>query len=123
MLGNRVLLCSPFLSLSEYRTGLVLSVFLITVLPAISQVQTQQQAKLTGSEPTPEPAIPAILAAFDRYEVVAMPEAHGMKDVDDFILSLIRDPTFPEKVKIASARDQLRSRHPQPTRVWPESLC
>jgi hypothetical protein len=27
-----------------------------------------------------------------------MPEAHGMKDVDDFILSLIRDPTFPKKV-------------------------
>jgi hypothetical protein len=27
-----------------------------------------------------------------------MPEAHGMKDVDDFILSLIRDPAFPVKV-------------------------
>jgi hypothetical protein len=39
-----------------------------------------------------------ILAAFDRYEVVAMPEAHGMKDVDDFILALIRDPSFPGKV-------------------------
>lgn len=57
-----------------------------------------QQAKLAGSELTAEPAIPAILAAFDKYEVVAMPEAHGMKDVDDFILSLIRNPAFPEKV-------------------------
>ncbi len=27
-----------------------------------------------------------------------MPEAHGMKDVDDFILSLISNPAFPEKV-------------------------
>lgn len=40
----------------------------------------------------------AILAAFDRYEVVGMPEAHGMKDIDDFILSLVRNPAFPEKV-------------------------
>ena len=40
----------------------------------------------------------AILAAFDKYEVVGMPEAHGMKDVDDFILSLIRTPAFAEKV-------------------------
>jgi hypothetical protein len=27
-----------------------------------------------------------------------MPEAHGMKDVDDFILSLVRSPAFPEKL-------------------------
>jgi hypothetical protein len=27
-----------------------------------------------------------------------MREAHGMKDVDDFTLSLIRNPSFPEKV-------------------------
>lgn len=68
---------------------------LIAVLPAASQTQ---HTKPTLSEPTPEPAIPAILAAFDRYQVVAMPEAHGMKDVDDFILALIRDPRFPGKV-------------------------
>jgi hypothetical protein len=45
-----------------------------------------------GSEPSPEPAVPAILAAFDKYEVVGMPEAHGFKDVDDCILSLVRNP-------------------------------
>jgi hypothetical protein len=66
--------------------------FLMTVLPAISWAQTQQQAKSTGSEPSPEPAVPAILAAFDKYEVVGMPEAHGFKDVDDCILSLVRNP-------------------------------
>ena len=27
-----------------------------------------------------------------------MSEAHGMKDEDDFILALVRDPAFPEKV-------------------------
>jgi hypothetical protein len=51
-----------------------------------------------GSELTAKPAVPAILAAFDRYEVVGMSEGHGMKDVDDFILSLIRNPAFSDKV-------------------------
>src|SRR5690349_22164671 len=72
--------------------------FLMMVIPTINWAQAQQQMKPTGSEPVPEPAIPAILAAFDRYEVVAMPEAHGMKDVDDFIFSLIRNAEFPNKV-------------------------
>jgi hypothetical protein len=49
-------------------------------------------------EPVPDDAIKAILAAFDRYEVVGMHSAHGSKDVDDYILSLIRDPVFPGKV-------------------------
>jgi len=71
---------------------------LLMVVPGISRAQTQPQAKPPGTEPTAEPAVPAILAAFDKYEVVAMPEAHGMKDIDDFIFSLIRNPAFPEKV-------------------------
>jgi hypothetical protein len=77
------------------RSGWIVLLFLMALLPAESQ---STRTKPTASEATPEPAIPAILAAFDRYEVVAMPEAHGMKDVDDFILSLIRDPAFPVKV-------------------------
>ncbi len=73
--------------------------FLMTGSPAITRAQTQpQQTKPAGLEPTPEPAVFAILAAFDKYEVVGMPEAHGLKDVDDFILSLIRNPAFSEKV-------------------------
>jgi hypothetical protein len=55
-------------------------------------------AKLTASNAVPEPAIPAVLSAFDRYEVVAINAGHGMKDIDDFILALIRDPRFPDKV-------------------------
>jgi hypothetical protein len=35
----------------------------------------------------PKPAIPAILRAFFHYEIVGMSEAHGQKDVDDFILT------------------------------------
>jgi hypothetical protein len=47
---------------------------------------------------SPEPATTAIFAAFDKYEIVGLPAAHGMKDLDDFILSLIRNPAFSEKV-------------------------
>jgi hypothetical protein len=52
----------------------------------------------TGSNPKPEDATTAILAAFEKYEVVGMSAAHGNKDLDDFILDLIRNPAFPSKV-------------------------
>lgn len=71
---------------------------LLLLIPAIAHAQSREQRKTTGAELKPKPAIPAILAAFEKYEVVAMPEAHGDKDLDDFILSLIRNPAFPEKV-------------------------
>jgi hypothetical protein len=50
------------------------------ILPG-ALAQTQQLK--SGS---PEPATAAILAAFDKYEIVGLPAAHGMKDLDDFIL-------------------------------------
>lgn len=62
----------------------------------ISAAQAPSAAK--PADPIPEPAISAILAAFDKYEVVGMPQGHGMQDMDDFILSLIRNPAFSEKV-------------------------
>jgi len=67
-------------------------------IPVTTRAQTQQQTRLTGSEPVPEAAIPAILAAFDKYEVVAMPQGHGMQDLNDFILSLIRNPAFSKNI-------------------------
>jgi hypothetical protein len=70
----------------------------VIAIPVVSRAQLQQQGKPTNSRTTPEPAIPAILAAFETYEVVGMPEAHGMKDLDDFIFALIRTPTFSDKV-------------------------
>jgi len=51
-----------------------------------------------GRDPKPQDATRAILAAFDKYEVVGMGAAHGFKELDDFILSLIRNPVFPDKV-------------------------
>ena len=71
--------------------------FLVTVIPTTCGAQTQPAMEATAKL-SPQPAIPAVLAAFDKYEIVAMSEAHGMKDEDDFILSLIRNPAFPEKV-------------------------
>ena len=69
----------------------------LSVLVACSSATTRPQSP-KQSAATPEPAIPAILALFDRYEVVAMPEAHGNKDLDDFILALVRDSRFPDRV-------------------------
>jgi hypothetical protein len=59
-----------------------------SVKPAAAQAG--EQTKASGAEPLPEPAIQGILAAFDRYEVVAMPVAHDQKDLDYFSLSMIR---------------------------------
>ena len=44
-----------------------------------------------GANPKPADAERALLAAFDKYEVVGMGAAHGNKDLDDFILHLIRN--------------------------------
>lgn len=75
------LLCTPFVLFALVMTS-----------------QAQAQTKPTSAELTPQPAVSAILEAFDKYEVVGMPEAHGLKDVDDFILALVRNPAFPKKV-------------------------
>ena len=67
-------------------------------IPTANQAQTQQQTKPAATEPVAEPAIAAILALFDKYEVVAMPQDHGMQDLDDLIFSLVRNPAFSQKV-------------------------
>jgi hypothetical protein len=78
---------------------LTLVLFAIACLMACAQTVSQRHAaKSTASNAVPEPAIPAVLSAFDSYEVVAINAGHGRKDIDDFILALIRDPRFPDKV-------------------------
>ena len=57
-----------------------------------------QHPNPTGSNPKPEDATKAILAAFEKYEVVGMNAAHGNEDIDNFILDLVRNPAFPNKV-------------------------
>jgi hypothetical protein len=85
----------------QLRRGLIKVVVLsalVIVSTTLAAALARQQTKASGAEPLLEPAIQGILAAFDRYEVVAMPEAHDQKDLDDFILSLIRTPGFTDKV-------------------------
>jgi hypothetical protein len=68
-------------------------------IPLSAQRMTDTQPpKPKGSNPKPEEAVKAILTAFDEYQVVGMNAAHGNKDLDDFILDLIRNPAFPDKV-------------------------
>lgn len=51
----------------------------VLLLPLTTFAQARPVAKTGRTDAAPRPAIPAILGAFNRYEVVAMPEAHGMK--------------------------------------------
>ena len=51
-----------------------------------------------ANAPKPQPAQKAVLDLFHKYEVVGMSAAHGEKDLDDFILALIRNPEFPNRV-------------------------
>jgi hypothetical protein len=53
-----------------------------------------------GADPRPEDAGRSLLAAFDRYEIVGMSAAHDNKDLDEFVLHLIRNSAFPQKVSV-----------------------
>ena len=75
--------------------GITVLLLVLTLRGAYAQTQ---QGETKSPDPIAQPAISAILAAFDKYEVVAMPQDHGMQDLDDFVFSLIRNPTFSEKV-------------------------
>jgi len=50
------------------------------------------------ADPRPLPAVAAILGAFDAFPLVAIGEAHRNQQVHDFIVTLLRDPRFQEKV-------------------------
>jgi len=68
-------------------------------IPGPGQAMVEvQRPTLTGSNPKPQDAAKAILAAFDKYEVIGMGAAHGNQDLDDFILKLIRNPDLPGRI-------------------------
>jgi hypothetical protein len=69
----------------------------VALLAITAILSANGQARSDGAEPVAEPAVAAILAAFDKYEVVGMPAAHGLKDLDDLILTLVRNPGFWKK--------------------------
>jgi hypothetical protein len=62
------------------------------------KINDGQSSTPKRNDPHPEDPIKAVLAAFDKYEVVGMGAGHGYKDLDDLILRLVRAPAFPDKV-------------------------
>lgn len=82
----------------KFRCGTaLLSLVWISLIPHLVQAQVSANRPAGGAYITDtQPAASAILKAFRSFEVVAMPAAHGEKDMDDFILSLVRDPRFPD---------------------------
>ena len=48
--------------------------------------------------PRPQPAVSAIVRAFDTYPLVAIGENHRNQQVHDFIISLVNDKRFSQKV-------------------------
>ena len=81
---------------SRGAIGLCLAFLALTA--SVTPAQGQSSTRASSAEPVPMPALSAILAAFDKYEVVGMSAGHGLKDLDDFIFMLLRDRTFPDKV-------------------------
>ena len=63
---------------------------------AKAQVSANPSARQTSRKV--KPAISSVLDTFSQYEVVGMNAGHDDKDIDDFILALIRDPSFPSRV-------------------------
>jgi hypothetical protein len=63
-----------------------------------SEVPEWQSLRPKVRDVKPEDPTTAILAAFEKYEVVGVDAAHGNKDLDDFILHLVRNSAFPDTV-------------------------
>jgi hypothetical protein len=70
-----------------------LTVAIVTYLSTIAG-----QGAIQDSNPRPQDAATAILSAFDRYDIVGMTAGHSNEKLDEFILSLIRQPTFASTV-------------------------
>jgi hypothetical protein len=68
-------------------------------LPSMPDLSVSPPPPATkANTPKPKPAQNAVLDLFRKYEVVGMSVDHGEKDLDDFVLALIRNPEFPNKV-------------------------
>ena len=52
----------------------------------------------TAADPVPQPAVASILRGFDTHALVAIGEGHRNQQVHDFILTLVSDPRFADKV-------------------------
>jgi hypothetical protein len=84
------------MALRRLIVAVVLPAALASLLAAQAPVAARPANQLR--DPQPENATRAILAAFDTFRVVAIGDYHGTKDLNDFVLSLVRHPAFPNVV-------------------------
>lgn len=86
-------------SLGKRVCGLFLTLFLVMLaISAAGWAQEKRPDSQVAKEPVPEAAIAAILGAFEKYEVVGLPQGHGEQDLDNFIYALVRTPGFADQV-------------------------
>jgi hypothetical protein len=103
-----------------------ITVLLTAFAPAHAVPAYGRAPRLT--EPRPRPAIKAVLDAFDWYPLVAIGEGHRNQQVHDFIVALLREPRFLQKVndivvEFGSARYQdVMDRYTGGDTVPPEAL-
>jgi hypothetical protein len=83
---------------SRIAISLVVILVCFAAASAVSAAQASVAPSAMRSRLDPKPALPSVLATFSLYEVVGIDAAHGDKDIDDFILALIRNPSFPYRV-------------------------
>ncbi|MDE3105162.1 MAG: hypothetical protein KGK08_08285 [Acidobacteriota bacterium] len=77
----------------RHALRLVLPLLLVVVLAGTAVARHDDMA-----DPNPEPAIPALLAAFEDVPVVAIGEAHGLQQAGDFYVALVQAPGFADHV-------------------------
>lgn len=94
-------------------TALVLAVLLLCGHAPGQPTPRKPQRPSARSTPAPRasPAVTALLQAFDRVEIVALGEAHGLQEEHELLGRLIQHPRFARKVRtivveFGSARHQ-----------------
>lgn len=80
----------------QNRACLLIHLFAVASSVALAQVPTPKHS--TESSLEARPAISSVLNAFAKYQVVGIDAGHDQKDIDDFILDLVREPSFSTRV-------------------------
>jgi hypothetical protein len=71
----------------------------VALLASLPSAGVSTNPKITAvADPIPAPAVESILRAFDTHPLVAIGESHRNQQVHDFIVGLVSDPRFAEKV-------------------------
>jgi outer membrane protein OmpA-like peptidoglycan-associated protein len=79
---------------SRFGNWKTAGILLISVLACLEPVAGQT------ADPVPLPAIGYVVRAFDRFPIVALGEAHGAPETQEFIARVIEHPGFAGKVSV-----------------------